>query len=270
MSGHVLIVGAGIAGLGLSRALAARGVPCTVVDRAPPPPTRDSGSTCPATPCARSGPSGSRSRSPGGDGASADGSIAAVAAGCCSPSTRRPSGASPRSASAAAPCWRSCATGQGRLRGGTPWSNGRARGRPGPGPPGHRGDRDVRLRRRRRRGALGGASHGDVRRRDPVLADDRDELAVRRPGPRDRLLDRVVREGRDVPAHPGGGGARLRVRRRHPRRRRRGRPCLAGVRLRLLSGARSRRRRERAGRPGEAVPLARSRRCAVRTGARVG
>ncbi len=37
MSGHVLIVGAGIAGLALRRALVARGVPCTVVDRAAPP-----------------------------------------------------------------------------------------------------------------------------------------------------------------------------------------------------------------------------------------
>jgi 2-polyprenyl-6-methoxyphenol hydroxylase-like FAD-dependent oxidoreductase len=37
MSGHVLIVGAGIAGMALSRALADRGVPCTLVDRAAPP-----------------------------------------------------------------------------------------------------------------------------------------------------------------------------------------------------------------------------------------
>ena len=72
----------------------------------------------------------------------------------------------------------------------------------------------------------------------PVV-DDRIELALRRRQPRRRLLDGLVRPGRDLLADPGRGGPRLRVRRPHPGRGHRIRPLLVGAGGRRVSRRRS-------------------------------
>jgi 2-polyprenyl-6-methoxyphenol hydroxylase-like FAD-dependent oxidoreductase len=62
---------------------------------------------------------------------------------------------------------------------------------------------DLRLRGRRRRRPLLGAAHGDSRGRPSPVADDRGELALHRPQPRRGLLVGVVGRAGHLPAHPG-------------------------------------------------------------------
>lgn len=97
----------------------------------------------------------------------------------------------------------------------------RAGGRGRAGPAGVGPDGDLRHRGGRRRRPLGGAPGGEPRGWPPPVADDRGELAVHRSQSRGGLLDGVVQRPGYLPAHPGRRAAGVRLRLDHPRRRRR-------------------------------------------------
>ena len=230
VTGSILVVGGGIAGRAVARVLARHGLGCTVVERRESV-GRGMGVNCPATRCGRWASWASPPRRWPAAYLCDDGSTATAEGGCSSPWTRIASGArsGDRSACATATCWphshfpTAAMVEHARAVAARPTPAGR-RGRAG----GSAVAAALRLRDRRRRRRLGDAGGGRRRRPAPVV-DDRVELAVRRRQPWRRLLDGVVRPGRDLPADPGRGGPRLRVRRPHPRWGHRGRPLLVGA-----------------------------------------
>ena len=104
MSGEVLVVGGGIAGLALVRALDARGVPCDLVERAPDPPSPGLGLNLPGNALRALGVLGLADAVISRGAGSGDGSTAPEPAGCCSRWTNRDFGdrMPPRCAFAAA------------------------------------------------------------------------------------------------------------------------------------------------------------------------